>query len=830
MAGLADFGYLYNFTNPQSAFASRLPVDPNAPKVGGLPSTMSSNLTELKTFRDSQEAIVNQAATSAKNNAILGESLPSRDLPPVYVDGRLAPVISVAPAQVNQSNVQSPVLGAAQADINVPPEPTVTIFKRDGTEVVVPVSQRAQVEAQIEAQNRADINEEIRLKDQAVAAAEQAAREKARAGLKGPTNFAPISAADAAAEEKARILRETVPYGLPFGEMGLTSQTSKQEVQKVIYNGEEITKAAYDKLVGMSPILAEAINDKNNKTIKLLVDTATRAGVDPKIAVTTAVMESSLNTATGDSPVGAKGLMQVMPGTFEGTRLKFLKSSDPALRALAESLPSYAVVGSRRPNSDKIDYSWNSKVKLTDEQQAAAGVLYLRSLKDDYPERPDNVIFAMYHAGPGHRAFGEGKIPDTLGDRGVDKNGVAFGMFTSDYSTAAIGLYNQLALAGFGEKPLPKPNTTAGLRVDPAQPANQIVDPNSKAGVVPQSANQNNANQNPVSLGNPALPNTSFMIDIPPAQRAADLRMAQAAKNDVVAQLQAESDLRTRRAQEDDYKILADYEAKAAVILREIELAQIGRNPETVTTKQAELAKLKATTQESRVAKARAFEDSVVATNQSSNATVRLHDLSIQGLTIQETITNFMVNGDPNPLNNLLREVAGSDTILQPLASGEFAVLVRKPNTNEYVYQTDKSGNMTQLNKNAALDFARQIIDPRYAAAVTAAVAESTKNRSEKILDMQIKMNEEAAKLAQQLYNKTVEQVTQADIDAKLASGELVAAKLGEQSVFYMKGNPQYLFMLEPGGEIIAADGSVMQTSPRIVAVPLPSGAGLRVK
>jgi len=48
--------------------------------------------------------------------------------------------------------------------------------------------------------------------------------------------------------------------------------------------------------------------------------------------------------------------------------------------------------------------------------------------------------------------------------------------------------------------------------------------------------------------------------------------------------------------------------------------------------------------------------------------------------------------------------------------------------------------------------------------------------------------------------------------------------------VFYRKGNPENLFMLEPAGEIIAADGSVMPTSPKLVSVAIPGSAGLRIQ
>jgi len=823
MAGLADFGYLYGAADRGSsaAFANRLPVDPNAPKVGNFPATFDLNLTGVKTTNDSIEALRNQAATFNKNNAILGEPLPNRDLPPVYIDGRVAPDINVTPAQVNQSNVQAPILGATQAGINVPPEPTVTIFRPNGEAVVVPVSQRAQVEAQIEAENRELINKEITSKDQAVVAAQIAAREKAKAGLTGPggsaayyDSYAPRSEADKSTEIGTEV------YSFLTGQGGLFAGPAytKAETEKVIYNGEEITKAAYDKLASLSPILAKAIKD-NNPNIKILADMAIRAGVDPKTAVVTSVIESLLNPATGDSPVGAKGLMQVMPGTYEGTRLKFLKSSDPVLRELANLLPSFAVVGTKDANN-KTTYSWNSKVDLTTEQQAAAGILYLRSLKDDYPERPDNIIFAMYHAGPGHKAFSEGKVPDTLGDRGVDKNGRAFGMYTSDYSTAAIGLYNQLALAGFGAKSVQEVDTQVGLKkpVDPTvgQTVDQTVATNGAVGVT-TSANQSSANQNAVSLGNPTLPSTSFMIDIPPAQRAADIRLAQVTKDDAVAKLQTESDLRTRRAQEDDYRILAEYESKAAVILREIELAQIGRNPDVVTTKQAELAKLQATTQELRVTKARAFEDSVVATNQSNNAVIRVHDLAIQGLAIQEAVTSFSVNGNPGALNNLLREVAGSDTLLQPLASGDFAVLIRKPNSQEYVYQTDKSGNMTQLNKNAALDFARQIIDPRYAASVTAAVAEQNKDVSGKMLDAQIALQKVSEEKKAELFNnvtlktyeaefKRLEQTGQIKID-KTPDGKMIVIPEGQTGEFI------YGFVINPDPPPVMVNGVAMPGS-----------------
>ena len=123
-----------------------------------------------------------------------------------------------------------------------------------------------------------------------------------------------------------------------------------------------------------------------------------------------------------------------------------------------------------------------------------------------------------------------------------------------------------------------------------------------------------------------------------------------------------------------------------------------------------------------------------------------------------------------------------------------------------------------------------QVVDSKYRADITAATAARDKLIGEETLKSNLKRLETADQLSRTLFNTISEKVTQAQIDAKVASGELVAAKVGDTSVFYRKGNPENLFMLEPAGEIIAADGSVMPTSPKLVSVAIPGSAGLRIQ
>jgi hypothetical protein len=815
MAGLADFGYLYGAANQGSsaAFTNRQPVDPNAPKVGSFPVDLATNLTNLTTFEQSQrslgEARETARANAAKNAILLGRPTPAG--------------LSLENPSYNnvpfQTPAAAPILAVTQSEINNPQEPLVytNVPGPQGSYVASPYSQTAGLKNQLVTDQ------------QATEAALLKAQVEKQAALEAAGYAYPTSGTNEAAEAyRGIVFGKKVTTGNKSG-MFSTFQSAPPE-NTVLVNGEPISQSAYERLAGASQTMAKILSITDPAQMppgaKAIIEAARKAGVDPKIALAVGVMESNLNTETGDSPKGAKGVMQVIPGTYEATRQKFMKSSDPALRALAASLPM-AARGTKNADGT-ITYSWDTKVALTADQQATAGVLYLKDLQQSYPNRAANIIFAMYHAGPGYDAFDRGEIPGGLSDFGTDpKTSKPYGMYTRDYNTVGIGLFNQLAQGGF------KDIGAAGLNT------------NTSAAAPAQGTAQGPAQGTAVSIASPTTQSTALeagvkaptkvdpvtqILNRPQAEIEASLRDAGAARSDYVSKATGDVELFQKYTAQEDARIREAYLIKAEQIGQDIEVARASRNGNLVNQLQRELVALNQSTNAEINALAQNYDLKIKGANEAISANLRVHDLGLWNIKIQNSIRDFSSSGNVTDLNDTLNRFAGTDMVIQQLANGSYAMLNRRQGTNEYNPELDANGGVKMYSKGEAASLFRQIVDPKYAAEVTAATAARDKLIGEETLKSNLKRLETADQLSRTLFNTISEKVTQAQIDAKVASGELVAAKVGDTSVFYRKGNPENLFMLEPAGEIIAADGSVMPTSPKLVSVAIPGSAGLRTQ
>ena len=814
MAGLADFGYLYGAANQGSsaAFTNRLPVDSNQPKPGAFAQDFNTNITGLTTLEASQRALA-----SARN--LQNQQAFDLNQQPILPDIN-TPIVTVAP--VSKEQLVAPILGAtAETAIN-PAEPLAytNVPGPQGSYLATPQSQVAGLRGQILTDQQAAEANQLR------AQAEQQAALQA-VGLAVP----PTAEANKATDELRAITFGKKVYKIGGGRKG-SGESGYEFVPappepEVLVNGEPISKSAYERLAAASQTMAKVLSTTDPAQLpegaRVIIEAAKRAGVDPKIALAIGVMESNLNTETGDSPKAAKGVMQVIPGTYEATRLKFLKSSDPALRALAASLP-VATYGTKGADN-KITYSWDTKVALTPEQQAAAGVLYIKDLQQSYPNRAANIIFAMYHAGPGYSSFDQGVVPN-VGDFGTDpKTGKPYGMYTKDYNTVGIGLYNQLAQGGFGQD-----TAAASAAAQDTATAGAASTSTISAGVKPPTGTAAPAVTSTGTNISQKLDPVSVIIDKPPAQMEATQKNLLANRQSMVDEYTQANELSKRYAQEAEARLRGEASIKEAQLRRDIESARIGGNSAVYSQKTGELTALYTKLNGDLDDIAKDYEKGLLSANKAITAELQVQDTALWGAAIDTSIRDFNINGDVTQFNHILQNWAGSDVVVQRLDSGSYALLTRKPGTNEFVPQAGEDGNIKQYTKDEMSSRFHQVVDSKYRADITAATAARDKLIGEETLKSNLKRLETADQLSRTLFNTISEKVTQAQIDAKVASGELVAAKVGDTSVFYRKGNPENLFMLEPAGEIIAADGSVMPTSPKLVSVAIPGSAGLRTQ
>ncbi len=800
MAGLADFGYLYGAANQGSsaAFANRLPVDPNQPKPDAFAQDFGTNLTSLATLEQNQRALA-----SARN--LQNQQAFDLSQQPILPDIN-TPVVTVAPLPADK--LVSPILGATTSTAINPAEPLVYINVPgpQGSYLATPQSQAAGLRGQILTDQQAAEANQLR------AQAEQQAALQA-AGLTYPTS----RTNEAADSQRGIVFGKKVTIGGKGGAFS-TFQPAPPEPE-VLVNGEPISKSAYEKLAGASQTMAKVLSVTDPAQMpegaKVIIKAARKAGVDPKIALAVGVMESNLNTETGDSPVGAKGVMQVMPGTYEATRLKFLKSSDPALRALAASLP-VATYGTKGANN-KITYSWDTKVALTADQQAAAGVLYLKDLQQSYPNRPANIIFAMYHSGPGYSSYDEGIVPG-VADFGIDKNGKPYGMYTKDYNTVGIGLYNQLAQGGFKD-------TAAGLKTDTAAAAAPAQD---TAQGTAQGTTQGTTAAPVVSSTGTNIPQkldpVSVVINKPPAELEANQKNLLANRQSMVDEYTQTNELSKRYAQEAEARLRGEASIKEAQLRRELESARIGGKSDVYTQKTGELTALYTKLNNDLNDIAKKYEDRLLGANKAVTAALQAHDAGLWGAAIDNSIRDFNINGDVTQFNHILQNYAGSDAVIQRLDSGSYALLTRKPGTNEFVPQTGEDGSIKQYTKDDMTNKFHQVVDSKYRADVTAASSEWNKFLATEKFKSDLKIQEEVAKVQATLFKDLKVEEYKARIEELKNSKdvEVKADTVNGTTLIIPKGQRKFMLVYNPTPPDVPTQDGPMP-GPVITAVPFPT-------
>jgi hypothetical protein len=166
-----------------------------------------------------------------------------------------------------------------------------------------------------------------------------------------------------------------------------------------------------------------------------LVARAMQLGVDPATAVATYALENNYG-GNAESLKGARGPLQIMPGTYSDMRNYYAASKDPALAALGNSLPIASMQAGK-------EWKWDDKVQLTPSQATDAGLLYMKYLKE-VKNIPTNLMGAAYHAGANYDSYKNGFAPNVV-DAGVDSKGRRYAVWTPDYNALHVSLYNQYA-------------------------------------------------------------------------------------------------------------------------------------------------------------------------------------------------------------------------------------------------------------------------------------------------------------------------------------------------------------------------------------------------
>jgi hypothetical protein len=186
--------------------------------------------------------------------------------------------------------------------------------------------------------------------------------------------------------------------------------------------------------------------------LKGLVARAMQLGVDPATAVATYALENNYG-GNAESLKGARGPLQIMPGTYSDMRNYYAASKDPALAALGNSLPIASMQVGK-------EWKWDDKTKLTPSQATDAGLLYMKYLKE-VKNIPTNLMGAAYHAGANYDSYKNGFAPNVV-DAGVDSKGKRYAVWTPDYNALHVSLYNQYASLTNGTT-LNTPTTANGV-------------------------------------------------------------------------------------------------------------------------------------------------------------------------------------------------------------------------------------------------------------------------------------------------------------------------------------------------------------------------------
>lgn len=160
------------------------------------------------------------------------------------------------------------------------------------------------------------------------------------------------------------------------------------------------------------PRVAEVPQMMTSDTVQRLVRRATELGVDPAAAVAIYGVETNFGRRVGVSEKGARGLMQVIPATFDGMKTFF---TDPA-EIKKYNIPQSLVDAAKNMSAD-------------DENSFDAGLLRMKYA--EYKGVANNLLGAGYNASA-----------ETIAKLGRPL-ATGSGITNEDYNKAYIALYNE---------------------------------------------------------------------------------------------------------------------------------------------------------------------------------------------------------------------------------------------------------------------------------------------------------------------------------------------------------------------------------------------------
>jgi len=190
-------------------------------------------------------------------------------------------------------------------------------------------------------------------------------------------------------------------------------QPQRQEIQKQIKINENSAGLADKRITELAAedILIPALNNKKVKNVR---NVAGVIGFDPDFATAIMGIESSFGTTTATSAKGAKGIMQVMPDTFDQMK---------AWYANPENVTKYNIPANVVALAKSM-----KKGSATD---PTAGLLYLKY--GEYIGVPKNLLAAGYQGGM-----------ESVLKRGTPTTANDGSLTNTDYNRAVVSIYNKL--------------------------------------------------------------------------------------------------------------------------------------------------------------------------------------------------------------------------------------------------------------------------------------------------------------------------------------------------------------------------------------------------
>jgi len=316
----------------------------------------------------------------------------------------------------------------------------------------------------------------------------------------------------------------------------------------------------------------------------------------------------------------------------------------------------------------------------------------------------------------------------------------------------------------------------------------------------------------------------SVIIDKPPAQMEANQKNLLTNRQSMVDEYTQTNELSKRYAQEAEARLRGEASIKEAQLRRDIESARIGGDSAVYNQKTGELTALYTTLNRNLAGIAMKYEDSLREGNKAITAGLQAHDAALWGAAIDTSIRDFNINGDVTQFNHILQNYAGSDVVVQRLDSGSYALLTRKPGTNEFVPQAGEDGNIKQYTKAEMTSQFHQVVDSKYRADVTAASSEWNKFLATERFKTDLKIQEEVAKIQTTLFKDLKVEEYKAKIESLKNSNdfEIKTDTANGTTIIIPKGQRKFMLVYNPNPPEVQTSSGPMP-GPVITAVPFPT-------